>query len=172
VDKDIVIAAQTIRPYLSALAGEEAAAYDREIAGLLARARDGHDVSEELLAVLTRSRTMHAWAARVIADERHLPPEIVQALERGYQALPGKGGMIDAEKFACRYGDFVWFRSRSGSPFPTVPLPVMTARSWPLKERRRPWQISGARSARSLRSGGPRSRYPRWCSGWAGSSPG
>lgn len=123
MDKDIVIAAQTIRPYLSALAGEEAAAYDREIAGLLARARDGHDVSEQLLAVLTRSRAMHAWAARVIADERHLPPEIVQALERGYQTLPGDGGIIDAEKFACCYGDFVWFRISVGVPVPDCPTP-------------------------------------------------
>jgi hypothetical protein len=121
VDEDIVDVARTIRPYLSALVGEEAGAYDREIAGLLARARDGYDVSDQLLAVLTRSKATHAWAARVLENHWHLPPEISREQERGYQPLPGHGETVDAEKFECPFGDYVWYRISVGVPVPACP---------------------------------------------------
>ena len=130
MDEDIVNVARTIRPYLSALVGEEADAYDREIAGLLARAQEGHDVSDQLLAVLTQSRTTHAWAARVLEDDRHLPPEISQELERGFQPLPGHGEKVDAEQFECPHGDYVWYRISVGVPVPACPThtcPLMAA---------------------------------------------
>jgi hypothetical protein len=124
VDEGIVDVARTIRPYLPALVGEEAGMYDREIAGLLARARDGHDVSDQLFAVLTRSKPTHAWAARVLENDRHLPPEISRELERGYQPLPGHTGTVKAEKFECPFGDYVWYRISVGMPVPRCPTPT------------------------------------------------
>jgi hypothetical protein len=121
VDEDIVDVAKKIRPYLLDLMGEEAAECDRTIAGLLAEALDGHDVTDRLTDVLTQSRTTHAWAARVLENDRHLPPEISQARERGYQPLPGRGEAFDAEKFECPSGDYVWYRMSVGDPIPACP---------------------------------------------------
>jgi hypothetical protein len=131
VDEDIVNVARMIRPYLPALVGDEADEYDREIAGLLARAHNGEDVSDRLLAVLTRSKATHGWAARVLESDRQLPPEISQPLERGYQQLPGDDGVIDAERFECPHGDYVWYRISVGvvaPPCPTHPeCPLVAA---------------------------------------------
>jgi len=118
---DIVDVARTIRPYLSELVGAEADAYDRELADLLAEARDGRDVGDQLTAVLTRSAAVHAWAARVLENERHLPPEIQQITERGYQPLPGLGEPVDAARYECPHGDYVWYRISVGFPVPTCP---------------------------------------------------
>ena len=49
-------------------------------------ARDGYDVSDQLLAALTRSKATHAWAARVLENHWHLPPEISREQERGIPA--------------------------------------------------------------------------------------
>jgi hypothetical protein len=121
VNEDIVNVARTIRPYLPALVGDEADEYDREIAYLVARARDGEDVSDQLLAVLTRSNAIHAWAARVLESDQQVPPEVSQALERGFQGLPGDGGVVDAEKFECPRGDYVWYRISVGVAVPPCP---------------------------------------------------
>jgi hypothetical protein len=121
VDEDIMNVARMIRPYLPALVGDETDEYDREIAGLLARARDGDDVSDQLLAVLTRSKATHAWAARVLESGRQLPPEVSQTLERGYQQLLGDGGVIGAEKFECPCGDYAWYRISVGVTVPRCP---------------------------------------------------
>jgi hypothetical protein len=121
MDEDIVDVARTIRPYLQELVGTEADAYDREIAGLIAEARAGHDVDDELLAVLSRSPTAHAWAARVLENDRHLPPDIQQIADRSYQPLPGAGEAVAAERYQCPRGDYVWYRISVSDPVPDCP---------------------------------------------------
>jgi hypothetical protein len=121
VDEDILDVARTIRPYLPELVGAEADSYDRELADLLAEARGGRDVGDQLVAVLTRSAAAHAWAARVLESDRHLPPELQQIRERGYQPLPGPGEPVDAERYECPEGDYVWYRISVSAPVPICP---------------------------------------------------
>ena len=106
MDEDLIDVARTIRPYLPDLVGAETEVYDQEVADLIAEAHGGHDVDEQLIAVLTRSETIHVWAARVLENDRHLPPEIQQITERAYQPLPGPGEPVAAERFECPYGDY------------------------------------------------------------------
>jgi hypothetical protein len=121
VDEDLVDAARMIRYYLPDLAGTRALEYDQVIAGLLADAGDGRDVGDELSDVLTASTAMHAWVARVLEHEHHLPPEVVRGLERGYQPLPGHGEIVDAEKFECPGGDYLWYRISVADEIPRCP---------------------------------------------------
>jgi len=118
MDEDVIDVARTIRAYLPKLVGIEADAYDREIADLIAKAQAGDDVGEQLLAVLTRSPTVHDWAARVLENDRHLPPDIQPITERGYQPLPGPGEPIQAERYECPYGDYVWYQISVSDPVP------------------------------------------------------
>jgi hypothetical protein len=118
VDDDIVDVAKKIRPFLEELVEEEAPEYDRIIAGLIADSRGGRDVTAPLTAVLTRSDATYAWVARVLEDGRRLPPPV---LDRGFQQLPGHGEVIDAEKFECPDGDYVWYRMSIGDKVPFCP---------------------------------------------------
>jgi hypothetical protein len=123
VDEDIIEVARTIRPYLPDLVGAEAGAYDQEIAQLLAEARTGRDVSDQLFTVLTRSPAAHAWSARVLEDEQHRPPEIAPPRVRSYnfEQLAGAGEPVDAERYACPEGDYVWYRISVAVPVPACP---------------------------------------------------
>jgi hypothetical protein len=104
---------------LPTLVGSEADLYDREIAGLIAEAQVGHDIGDELLAVLRRSPIVHDWAARVLENDRHLPPDIQRITDRSYQSLPGQGEPVEAERYECPYGDYVWYRISISDPVPS-----------------------------------------------------
>ena len=121
MDEDIIDAARTIRPYLPELVGNEADAYDREIAGLIAEAQAGHDVDGELLAVLSRSQATHTWAARVLENDRHLPPDIQRIADRSYEPLAGVGEPVAAERYLCPRGDYVRYRISISDPAPVCP---------------------------------------------------
>ena len=121
MDEDIIDVARTIRPYLPKLVGTEADAYDREIAGLIAQAQAGNDVGDQLLAVLTRSSAVHDWAAHVLENDRHLPPDIQQIAERGFQLLPGLGEPVAAERYQCPHGDYVWYQISVSDQAPDCP---------------------------------------------------
>jgi hypothetical protein len=132
MDEDIVDVARTIRPYLPKLVGTEADAYDREIADLIAKAQAGHDVGDQLHAVLTRSSAVHDWAARVLENDQHLPPDIqpiAERRERGYQPLPGLGEPVMADRYECPYGDYVWYQISVSDPVPDCPTHKCTLRT-------------------------------------------
>jgi hypothetical protein len=118
VDDDIVDVAKKIRPFLEELVEDEAPEYDRIIAGLIADSRGGRDVTAPLTEVLTGSDATHAWVARVLENGRRLPPRV---LDRGFQQLPGYGEVIDAERFECPDGDYVWYRMSVGDKVPSCP---------------------------------------------------
>src|SRR5690348_13934099 len=109
-ERTILEAAKAIRPYLPQLLGAEAGAFDRHLAGLLARNRDGEDVEGLLAAHLRKQRATHNWTAAFLEHGR--PPELVAVTtERGgFSDLPGHGEPSRAGKFACPSGDYVWYR--------------------------------------------------------------
>jgi hypothetical protein len=121
MDEDILEVARVIRPYLPDLVGSEAPAYDEHIAGLIAAAQTGHDVSDDLTAVFQRSAEVHAWAAQVLQDDQHRPPDLQVTLELGFEPLPGEGGPVQADKYCCPNGDCTWWRRYAGQPIPSCP---------------------------------------------------
>ncbi|MFJ3922026.1 hypothetical protein [Streptomyces sp. NPDC090022] len=136
MDEGLLEAARAVRPYLNDLVGDGAQDCDRRLAGLLARARAGQDVSAELLATLTAAPALAEWTAAVRVDPRHRPPRVRVEAERaagdgGYTPLPSPhgGSPVDAQRYVCAVdGDFVWWRIAVGVPLghcpdhPGVPL--------------------------------------------------
>lgn len=121
MDENILDVARTIRAYLPGLLGGKAEPYDRELSALLAEARAGVDVEGRLVDLLTRSPVTHAWAARVLEDPRHRPPELQLAGDRGVglPGLPGDPQPVDAVRYSCPLDhDFVWWRIFVGDPVP------------------------------------------------------
>jgi len=122
VDESMLEVARTIRPYLQELVGADAAHYDQEISRLLAAARAGEDVGDDLMVLLARSPEVRTWAAQVLEDEQRRPPEFQRADELGFDPLPTpEGSPILAEKFCCPDGDYVWWRRFVGTPVPACP---------------------------------------------------
>jgi hypothetical protein len=122
VDESILDVARTIRPYLEELVGEEAAGYDQEISRLLTASLAGTNVDDELMSVLVRSDEVQSWAAQVLEDDLHRPPELQPVDELGYEPLPTpQGPPTEAEKFCCPSGDYVWWRRFVGAPMRTCP---------------------------------------------------
>ncbi len=122
MDESIIDVARTIRPYLEELVGGEAAGYDQEISRLLTAALAGTDVGDELMSVLVRSSAVQTWAAQVLEDDLHRPPELQPVDELGYEPLPTpEGPPTEAEKFCCPAGDYIWWRRFVGTPMRTCP---------------------------------------------------
>jgi hypothetical protein len=121
VQVDVREAAGAIRPYLSRLLNDQAAAaaVDAALGALLAGADD-----DAIAARLAADPATGAWTAVFL--ETGLPPEFTER-DRGYSPLPGAGERVGARRHACPRGDFVWFeRSVIEQPplCPTHGLPV------------------------------------------------
>lgn len=121
MDEDLLEVARVIRTYLPDLVGSEAESYDQRIAGLLAAARSGRNVDQELTIVLQQSSEVHEWAAQVLQDDQHRPPDLQPVLELGFEPLPGTGGPVQAAKYCCPEGDLVWWRRSVGQAVPSCP---------------------------------------------------
>lgn len=120
MDDDLLDVARSARPYLEELTGSEAPAYDAEIAALLAAAYAGNDVEAELSAVLQRSPAVHDFAAKMLEDPLHRPPDLQPVRELGdYEPLPGSGSPVAASKYCCPERDYAWWRPSIGTPVPT-----------------------------------------------------
>lgn len=121
MDEDLLEVARVIRSYLPDLLGSGARSCDQRIAGLLAAARSGQNVDEDLATALQQSPAVHVWAAQVLQDERHRPPDLQPAFELGFEPLPGAGGPVQAAKYCCPHDDFVWWRRSAGQAVPSCP---------------------------------------------------
>ena len=86
-------------------------------------------MDDAILDLLTESPATHSWAASVIEDERHLPPDLQARLLRsiedgGFSPLPNPygGDPVDALRYVCPVdGSYVWWRTSVGQPVPTCP---------------------------------------------------
>lgn len=90
MDEQILEVARSIRPYLPQLIGDAAAQCDRRLVELLNHAASGADVGPDILDLLMRQPVTHTWAAAMLADEEHLPPNVRAAcastVHRGWSA--------------------------------------------------------------------------------------
>ena len=94
-----------------------AADVDAELAGLLADAAGGEDVEGRLRAVMEAHEATHVFLERVLEDAPGFrPPRVVSELTIRYSGLPGDPSPVQADKFRCPYGDYVWYRPEVGVP--------------------------------------------------------
>lgn len=128
MDQNLLDVARTVRAFLPALVGSEAAAFDEELRALLTLASSGKEVDEELLGVLLRSAAIRTWAAQVLEDEQHRPPEMQPVTERGLRPFTGTGTPADAQRYTCPVDDnYVWYR-----PFVGIPVRICPDHEVPL----------------------------------------
>jgi hypothetical protein len=133
MDEGVLEAARSVRPYLKCLVGESSAEdLDTQLAGLLARASQGEDVTEAARALLYGNEATAEFLEEVLADAPEFrPPAMQPAFMRpnprgptpgGYGGLPGDAGPIHAGKYACpKKSDYVWYRPSVGTPVEFCP---------------------------------------------------
>ena len=123
-DDDAVIeAARAIRPYLGRLADSPTAAaeLDRHLADALNDQSD-RPATARRLRILLEDQEDTAWfLAEVLADAPHYRPPYDQPRYRRHTGIPapaGDPGPIDAARYTCPHGDYVWYRPEVGTPIP------------------------------------------------------
>jgi hypothetical protein len=113
---DILEAACTIRFYLCDLLGAESIeAIDQKLADLLSQANSGQPVDNLILELLAKQDTTREWMRTFLQDR--LQPEDL----RTFSPLPGTESMVNAPKFVCSQGDYIWYRPRVGIEPPLCP---------------------------------------------------
>jgi len=112
----LLTTARTVRGFLTDLLGPaEAARIDALLAGALARAAAGEDVEEELAAALGQRPDVLSLATSILADPDHRPPQVRAVW------LSGDGEPVDAHRFVCAGGDYIWYRLDIGQRVPVCP---------------------------------------------------
>jgi hypothetical protein len=127
-DDDAVIeAARAIRPYLERLADPPSTAdgLDRHLADAL-NSRSARPAVARRLRILLNEQEDTAWfLTEVLADAPHCRPPYHQPRNRrrqaGIPAPAGDPGPVDADRYACPRGDYVWYRPEVGTPVPDCP---------------------------------------------------
>jgi hypothetical protein len=116
----LLAAARAVRGHLPALAGQRAAALDRELARLLELARRGQAVEEQLLAVLEGDQRVHRWVAGFLGRGGP-PPADGQATRTAGNSPPGLPDLVAPLFYACPEADFDWYAADVGEPVPSCP---------------------------------------------------
>ncbi|MFI5912057.1 hypothetical protein [Dactylosporangium sp. NPDC051541] len=106
MDDEMIEIARRIRPYLTDLVGPgRAPQIDARLAAILAGRAD-----EDVERVLLADPALLTWAAATLGDPRLRPPALQGVQERGVDLGLGDGETVDAERFDCPQGDYVWYR--------------------------------------------------------------
>jgi hypothetical protein len=125
-------AARAIRPYLTELIGDRAPRFDDEVAALLAAVAQGDDVTDPLRLLLRSDEATEEWLDEVLADPLRRPPDHQPVVTRNYDSLIGLGAPVDAGKYACPHGDYVWYRPYVGVAIPPCATHGLTLQPVPL----------------------------------------
>lgn len=128
----VIEAARVMRAYLPALVGPAAASLDEKIAGLLAAAASGRDVSAEMQTLLMDDGATADFLAEVLTDVPACRPPELQPADRRTRGVGLSGDVapvMHSGRFACPHGDFVWYRPDVGTPLAHCPThgPVLQA---------------------------------------------
>lgn len=123
--EEILEAARSIRPYLAQLLNpEEAQTMDEQLAELLAQVpEESTNVSEQIIKLLSSQETTREWVKKFLEDK--LLPEIEKAYQPTLSPHPSSpiSGLV---KYACPYGDYVWYQRQVGEPIPICPTHEVT----------------------------------------------
>ena len=129
-------AGRAIRPYLDAIAEDEAQRIDTRLAEILSQ-DDAAGAAEAILELLDEPPATHDCVSAVYRLSG-IPPEVVEALVPGMDAAtagariksatlgggPPAGdplGTIPGRRHACPRGDYVWYRRDAAEEVPGCP---------------------------------------------------
>jgi hypothetical protein len=125
MDEGVWEAARCIRPCLGELldSATAAAKMDGRLAGLLNSEDLGEDTENQLREVLDAHPATSGFLYRVLDDAPvYRPPPCPRVPRtRGYAGLPGSWSPVDAEKFVCAHGDYVWYLPEERASIPVCP---------------------------------------------------
>ncbi|MEX5258104.1 hypothetical protein [Kocuria arenosa] len=125
MDEGVWEAARCIRPCLEELldSATAAAEVDAQLAGLLTGGDAGEDTEDQLREVLDAHPATSGFLFRVLDDApAYRPPPCPRVPRtRGYAGLPGDWAPVEAEKFACPRGDYVWYLPETRVSIPACP---------------------------------------------------
>jgi hypothetical protein len=128
VDDGVVEAARAIRPYLDDLIGPRAAAsLDRQLADQLASPAASAEQVRRLRKLLDAHADTRWFLTEALIDRPHFRPPYQQPhyLRRTGGPL-GDPAPVDAPRYACPQGDYVWYRPDVGSAIPRCPTHHIT----------------------------------------------
>ncbi len=123
-DDGVLEAARAIRPYLNHLVEDPAVAgtLDRRIADQLTGPADPAGTASRLRAMLEEQEDTAWFLSRVLTDKpRYRPPYQQPTHKRDIVSPAGEPGLVVADRYACQYGDYVWYRPDVGTPVPDCP---------------------------------------------------
>jgi hypothetical protein len=95
---------------------------DRNIADQLTGAANQAATSSRLRALLEGQEDTAWFLSRVLADKpRYRPPYQQPAYQREMASPAGDLSPVEADRYACPAGDYVWYRPDVGTPIPDCP---------------------------------------------------
>ena len=122
--EQILEAARSIRPYLGQLLSfEEAQIMDEQLAELLAQIpQETTSASKQILKLLSSQETTREWIKYFLQNG------VILETEKSYQPTlsPYPSPISGLIKYACPYGDCVWYQRQIGEPIPTCPTHKVT----------------------------------------------
>ena len=112
--EDILECARSIRPYLPELLDADTdEAFDQQLSDLLAQAKAGQSVDQQILAFVTSKPKTRQWAAEFLSPAR---------IVKGFQRPPGISQTSSAKKYICPEGsDYIWYRRSIAIPIQRCP---------------------------------------------------
>ena len=110
--EDVLEGARSIRPYLPELLRAEPNEVDQQLAALLEQAKAGQQVDQQILEILKSRPKTKNWIAEFLSSDQ---------VSKGYQAPPGRAGVVSAPKYSCPEGDYIWYQRSAGTSAPACP---------------------------------------------------
>ena len=107
-------AAKTIRPFLPQLLDDQAQEMDQQLADLIIRCQAGEPLENQITSLLAGHNSTRKWM------REYLDTDASQTRSRGYNPLPGIP-KIDAPRYVCPEGDYIWHHIDSSDPIPECP---------------------------------------------------
>jgi len=122
-DDGVLEAARAIRPYLGDLVGPAVAGMlDRRIADQFTSPANRTDMASRLRTLLEEQEDTAWFLSRVLGDKPlYRPPYHQPTHQRGIISPAGDPGLVEADRYACPRGDYVWYRPDIGTPVPDCP---------------------------------------------------
>lgn len=124
-DEELLFAAaREVRPFLADLLGEDAAAVDAALAGILLSTQPIPDQLSQVRTVFSDDDRLVDWVGQFIAAGS-IPPEVAGLATRasgtGYVDLPGDISHRPGVRFTCPNGDYTRYLLRQGELLPPCP---------------------------------------------------
>lgn len=113
-ESNILEAAKSIRQFLPDLLGEQAPAVDHQLAELIIRHQAGEPMENQVTSLLASHSSTRQWMRNFLGADAE------QTRSLGYNPLPGIP-TIDAPRYACPQGDYLWHHIDSSDRIPLCP---------------------------------------------------